>query len=83
MAGLAALFLAMCVESVFDTQIETMKPMILAVAVVGSVLSLFVIKTNFRRTQETDVTIVAERANVLLIFAVVIVSMNIVSFALS
>jgi len=65
----AALFLATGIDWLFPREVRSTPGLMLALAVAGSAFAVYLAKTNFALTYETNVRVTASRAELLLMFA--------------
>lgn len=65
----AAFFLATGIDWLFPREVRSTPGLMLALAVAGSAFAVYLAKTNFALTYETNVRVTASRAELLLMFA--------------
>ena len=66
-----ALFMAACIEWIFQPDISRAPVIVLLFSIVGVTFGIFLAKTNFRLTLEPDPEVIAVRAGLLMNFAMV------------
>ena len=66
-----ALFMAACIEWIFQPDINKSPVIVLLFSIIGVTFGIFLAKTNFRLTLEPDPEVIAVRAGLLMNFAMV------------
>jgi len=66
-----ALFMAACIEWIFQPDISKSPVIVLLFSIIGVAFGIFLAKTNFRLTLEPDPEVIAVRAGLLMNFAMV------------
>lgn len=66
---IGSIFLLGCIDWIFAPDKNKAQEIVLFAAVVGFSLSIFLAKTNYKETRETDPIIISQRAELLLSFA--------------
>lgn len=69
--GFGALFMAACIEWIFQPDISRSPVIVLLFSIIGVTFGIFLAKTNFQLTLEPDPEIIAVRAGLLMNFATV------------